>query len=49
MGQQHRVTVKRKRRKAYIERLRVKAATASTARRSPAKPRAKKTAAQKAS
>ncbi len=49
MGQQHRVTVKRKRRQAYLERLRVKAATASAPRRAPAKPRAKKTVAAKAS
>ncbi len=49
MGQQHRVTVKRKRRQAYLERLRVKAAAASAPRRAPAKPRAKKTVAAKAS
>lgn len=41
MGQQHRVTVKRKRRQAYIERKRV---AAKTPRRAPAKSRSKKTA-----
>jgi hypothetical protein len=43
MGQQHRVTVKRKRRKAYLERRRV---TSKAPRLSTAKPRGKKTAAE---
>jgi hypothetical protein len=42
MGQQHRVTAKRKRRKAYVERKRV---AAKAPRPVPAKSRAKKTAA----
>jgi hypothetical protein len=42
MGQQHRVTVKRKRRKAYLERQRL---AANAPRRAPAKSRAKKPAA----
>jgi hypothetical protein len=42
MGQQHRVTVKRKRRKAYVERKRV---LAKAPRPAAAKTRAKKTAA----
>jgi hypothetical protein len=42
MGQQHRVTAKRKRRKAYVERQRV---AAKAPRLSTAKPRAKKSAA----
>lgn len=42
MGQQHRVIVKRKRRKAYVERKRV-AAAVKTPRRPAAKTRAKKT------
>ena len=49
MGQQHRVTVKRKRRQAYLERLRVKAAAASAPRRAAAKTKGKKTVAEKAS
>ena len=44
MGQQHRVTVKRKRRKAYIERQRVIAAASAPRRAAAVKPRAKKTA-----
>ena len=43
MGQQHRVIVKRKRRKAYLERKRV-AAAVKPARRPAAKTRPKKTA-----
>jgi hypothetical protein len=46
MGQQHRVTVKRKRRKAYIER---KRAAAKAPRRPAAKSRAKKPASVSAS
>jgi hypothetical protein len=42
MGQQHRVTAKRIRRKAYLERKRV---AANAPRRPATKPRAKKTAA----
>ena len=49
MGQQHRVTVKRKRRKAYNERLRVAAAAKAPRRAPAAKTRAKKTTAEKAS
>jgi hypothetical protein len=46
MGQQHRVTVKRKRRKAYVER---KRAAAKAPRRPAAKSRAKKPASVSAS
>jgi hypothetical protein len=44
MGQQHRVRVKRKRRKAYLKRKRV---AFRGARRDPAKPKAKKQPATK--
>ncbi len=49
MGQQHRVTVKRKRRKAYNERQRVAAAAKAPRRAPAAKTRAKKTTAVKPS
>ena len=42
MGQQHRRTVKRRRRTAYLERKKAKAKAAVPARREPAKPRVKK-------
>jgi hypothetical protein len=43
MGQQHRVTVKRRRRKAYLERQKVAAAARAPRRTATAKTRAKKT------
>jgi len=44
MGQQHRRTVKRRRREAYLERKKAKAKAATPGKREAAKPRVKKQA-----